>query len=73
MKKPFYIDYPQTHLDGQAHRYCCAYCQLETTKINGLLEGHLPTCTYRLTLEQAGFAGDTAARRPQLDTSDEED
>lgn len=55
MKKLFYIDYPQEHLEGQAHTYRCVHCKVVTTKINGSLEGHLPTCEYRLKLENAGY------------------
>ena len=55
MKKSFYIDYPQEHLEDQAHSYRCAYCKVGTTVINGSLEGHLPSCEYRIKLEQAGF------------------
>jgi len=55
MKKPYYIDYPQEHLEGQLHRYQCIYCKVETTIINGRLEGHLPSCEYRLKLESAGY------------------
>ena len=55
MKKLFYIDYPQEHLEGQAHTFRCVYCKVGTTAINGRLEGHLPSCEYRIKLEQAGF------------------
>ena len=55
MKKAYYIDYPQEHVEGQAHTYRCVYCKVVTTKINGSLEGHLPSCEYRIKLEQAGF------------------
>ncbi|MDX1916099.1 MAG: hypothetical protein SFU55_10980 [Methylophilus sp.] len=55
MKKPYYIDYPQEHFEGQAHRYRCAHCKEETTKVNGKLEGHLPSCAYRIQLEKAGY------------------
>ena len=54
MKKAYYIDYPQEHVEGQAHTYRCVYCKVVTTKINGSLEGHLPSCEYRIKLEQAG-------------------
>lgn len=73
MKKSFYIDYPQEHYEGQAHRYRCVFCKQETTKINGLLEGHLPTCEYRIALEKAGFECTTNKPKPSLDTTDEED
>jgi hypothetical protein len=55
MKKLFYIDFPQEHLEDQLHRYRCVYCKIETTVINGRLDGHTPTCEYRLQLEQAGY------------------
>jgi hypothetical protein len=55
MKKDYYIDYPQEHVEGQAHTYRCAYCKVVTTKVNGSLQGHLPSCDYRLKLERAGF------------------
>ena len=73
MKRLFYIDYPQEHFEGQAHRYRCAFCKEETTKINGCLEGHLPSCEYRIALEKAGFEAGKAKARIELDTSDEED
>lgn len=72
MKKLFYIDYPQEHLEGQMHTYRCAFCKVITTKINGNLDGHLPSCEYRLKLEKAGFEqGLHAQAAPQ--TTDEED
>lgn len=52
MLKLFYIDYPQEAFEGQAHRYRCAFCKEETTEINGRLDGHLPSCEYRVTLEK---------------------
>lgn len=55
MKKSYYIDYPQEHVEGQAHSYRCAFCKVITTKINGNLDGHLPICEYRLKLEHNGF------------------
>lgn len=55
MKKSFYIDYPQESYEGQMYRYRCAICKEETTKINGKLEGHLPTCDYRVKLEKEGY------------------
>ena len=55
MKKPYYIDYPQEQLEGQMHRYQCADCKVETTIINGRLEGHLPSCKYRMKMEAAGY------------------
>ncbi len=55
MKKYFYIDYPQEHLENKLHNYRCAYCKVETTVINGRLEGHLSSCEYRMQLQRAGY------------------
>jgi DNA-directed RNA polymerase subunit RPC12/RpoP len=55
MKKLYYIDFPQEHLEGQMHRYRCVYCKVETTTINGSLEGHLPSCEYRIKLKNGLF------------------
>ncbi len=55
MKKPYYIDYPQEHFEEQLHRYRCVYCKVETTVINGRLDGHLATCPYRLKMTEAGY------------------
>lgn len=55
MKKLFYIDYPQEHIEGHLHRYRCVHCKEETTIINGRLEGHLSSCVYRLKLESEGY------------------
>lgn len=57
MKKSYYIDYPQEHVEGALHRYRCSLCKVETTKINGMLEGHLPTCEYKLNLEKIEASG----------------
>jgi DNA-directed RNA polymerase subunit RPC12/RpoP len=73
MKRLFYIDYPQEHFEGQAHRYRCAFCKQETTKINGRLEGHLPTCDYRIALEKAGFEYNRNSSVPHEDSADEVD
>ncbi|MBF5039832.1 hypothetical protein Q9292_04155 [Methylophilus sp. VKM B-3414] len=73
MKRLFYIDYPQEHFEGQAHRYRCAYCKQETTHINGKLEGHLPGCEYRVALEKAGFECNQLAEPAHEDMADEVD
>ena len=73
MKRLFYIDYPQEHFEGQAHRYRCAFCKQETTKINGRLEGHLPTCDDRVALEKAGFECNRNSSVPHEDRADEVD
>ena len=73
MKKLFYIDYPQAHVEGQAHTYCCAHCKVLTTTINGTLEGHLPTCDYRVKLEKAGYEVDKLSKHPEYTSADDYD
>lgn len=73
MQKLFYIDYPQEAYEGQMHRYRCAYCKEETTKINGKLEGHLPTCEYRIELERTGHAAVGAGIEPASHDTDDFD
>jgi len=73
MKKLFYIDYPQEHVEGKDHTYRCAYCKVITTTINGRLEGHLPTCAYRIQKESKGFELEGLAKMPATPECDEED
>lgn len=73
MKKLFYIDYPQEHLEGQAHTYCCAHCKVITTAINGSLNGHLPTCEYRINMEKAGFETTVLSKNTTVAVSDDFD
>ena len=73
MKRLFYIDYPQEHVEGQAFTYRCALCKVITTTINGKLEGHLPTCEYRKRMEAQGFELEGASKNPVTSAADEED
>lgn len=73
MKKLYYIDFPQEHLEGQLHTYRCAYCKVITTTINGKLEGHLPTCEYRINLERAGFDAIGSSEKLALHDADDFD
>jgi hypothetical protein len=73
MKKLYYIDYPQEHVEGQAHTYRCIYCKIVTTKINGTLQGHLPTCEYRLKLEREGYEKNSTSTSPSYSTADDFD
>lgn len=73
MKKLFYIDYPQEHIEGQAHSYRCVYCKVSTTKINGSLEGHLADCEYRIKMEKAGFECETNVQNVGSDFADDFD
>jgi DNA-directed RNA polymerase subunit RPC12/RpoP len=73
MKKLFYIDYPQEHIEGQMHRYRCVHCKEETTVINGRLEGHLPSCEYKIMLESAGYESENAAPSNKLILQDADD
>ncbi len=73
MKKPFYIDYPQEHLEDQLHSYRCVHCKVGTTVINGRLAGHLPSCEYRINLEQAGYEADKSLAQVVSSVSDDYD
>jgi DNA-directed RNA polymerase subunit RPC12/RpoP len=73
MKKLFYIDYPQEHIEGQMYRYRCIHCKEETTIINGRLEGHLPTCEYRIKLENAGYESESIDLTKKLISHDTDD
>ena len=73
MKKSYYIDYPQEHVEEQSHTYRCVYCKVVTTKINGSLQGHLPTCDYRLKLERDGFEKNGDSNSPSYTNTDEFD
>lgn len=73
MKKSYYIDYPQEHLEGHMHRYRCVYCKEETTTINGRLEGHLPSCAYRIKLENAGYEAEKAEPSEKFVSHDADD
>jgi hypothetical protein len=73
MIKTYYIDYPQEHLEGQAHTYRCVYCKVVTTKINGSLQGHLPGCAYRLKLEREGFEKNQSPNLPSCSSADDFD
>ncbi|MFZ9614812.1 MAG: hypothetical protein ACO287_05180 [Candidatus Methylopumilus sp.] len=51
-RQKFYIDYPQEHQGDALHAYQCKHCKIDTVKINGLLENHLPDCFYRIEKEK---------------------
>ncbi len=73
MKRPYYIDYPQEHFEDQLHRYRCVQCKIETTVINGRLEGHLATCSYRIKLAAAGYEGSGKLAPPPAVARDADD
>jgi len=73
MKKLFYIDYPQESYEGQMHRYRCAFCKVETTTINGNLEGHLPSCEYRIKMEKQGYDCEGSCAEPASHDTDDFD
>lgn len=73
MKKSYYIDYPQEAFEGHAHRYRCQHCKEETTIINGNLEGHLPSCVYRIALTKAGFEPQPVVEKPAPHDADDFD
>jgi len=44
-----------------------------TTTINGNLEGHLPTCDYRVQLEKVGFETGCASKQSMSTSADDYD
>jgi hypothetical protein len=44
-----------------------------TTKINGSLQGHLPSCAYRLKYEQAGYEKDDCSNSADYPSADDFD
>ncbi|HEY8355219.1 MAG TPA: hypothetical protein VIK69_09430 [Methylophilaceae bacterium] len=73
MRRLYYIDYPQEPYEGQMYRYRCALCKVETTTINGKLEGHLPTCEYRVRLEREGHDCEGQCQEPASHDTDDYD
>ena len=73
MKKLFYIDYPQEPVEGKDFTYRCAYCKVITTTINGKLEGHLPSCTYRKQQENKGYEVEEPSGVPASSACDDVD
>jgi DNA-directed RNA polymerase subunit RPC12/RpoP len=55
------------------HKYRCAHCKVETTTINGKLEGHLPSCAYRIKLEHTGYEATGSSIEPASSFADEVD
>ena len=73
MKKSYYIDYPQEHVEGQAHTYRCLHCKVLTTTVNGSIEGHLISCEYQFKLESEGFEKNETSNALTSASSDEVD
>ncbi len=73
MKKAYYIDYPQEHVEGHAHTYRCVFCKVITTKINGSLQGHLSACDYRVKMENDGFERNANSDSQAYQSCDEVD
>lgn len=42
-----FLDYPAENADGSAYSRC-SVCKVESLIIKGSLEGHLPSCLYRI-------------------------
>jgi hypothetical protein len=49
------------------------HCKEETTVINGRLEGHLPSCEYKIMLESAGYESENATPSNKLILQDADD
>tara|TARA_B100000795_G_scaffold256134_1_gene228321 strand:- start:932 stop:1108 length:177 start_codon:yes stop_codon:yes gene_type:complete len=48
MEPKFYIDYPQEKIDQGANIYRCSLCKESALAINGLLDNHKLSCSYRI-------------------------
>jgi DNA-directed RNA polymerase subunit RPC12/RpoP len=52
MEDRFYIDYPQERIEGGSNVYRCSICKEKALKINGLLNNHKASCSYRIDKEK---------------------
>jgi len=52
MDSKFYIDYPQEKIEGGGNIYRCSICNEKALTINGLLDNHKASCSYRIDKEK---------------------
>ena len=52
MEPKFYIDYPQEKIEGGGNVYRCSICKEKALIINGLLDNHKVSCSYRIDKEK---------------------
>jgi len=52
MDSRFYIDYPQERIEEGSNVYRCSICKEKALKINGLLNNHKASCSYRTDKEK---------------------
>ena len=52
MEPRFYIDYPQERIEEGSNVYRCSSCKEKALIINGLLDNHKVSCSYRITKEK---------------------
>ena len=52
MEPKFYIDYPQEKIKQGANLYQCSICKEKALTINGLLDNHKASCSYRIDKEK---------------------
>lgn len=50
--KHSYHDYPNEPIGGGNPYYMCSHCGISDPAINGTLEGHSPSCEYRIAKER---------------------
>ena len=52
MDSKFYINYPQEKIEEGVNIYRCSICKEKALKINGLLDNHKASCSYRISYEK---------------------
>tara|TARA_B100000795_G_scaffold223683_1_gene178945 strand:+ start:1385 stop:1561 length:177 start_codon:yes stop_codon:yes gene_type:complete len=52
MDPKFYIDYPQERIEEGSNIYRCSICKEKALTINGLLDNHKASCSYRISNEK---------------------
>ena len=52
MDSKFYINYPQEKIEEGVNIYRCSICKEKALKINGLLNNHKASCSYRIDEEK---------------------
>jgi|TARA_B110000196_G_C20712579_1_gene460359 hypothetical protein len=53
MESKFYIDYPQEKIEEGSNVFRCSICKEKALIINGLLDNHKVSCSYRIDKEKS--------------------
>lgn len=55
MNTTYFIDYPTEPIGGGNPYHMCSHCGVSAPAINGRLDRHLQSCTYRKEKERQGY------------------